>query len=345
MHDKKLASIPIFKLILIVGVVIIHCNILNVVPSEPGNYGLSISELIVLFTRVCVPSFFIISGYLFFNNVDKFTPSVYRSKLISRVRTLLVPYVLWNLFCVLLFLVKVKYLHFNGLGIIEGDKIYWGRFLEGFVFIPEAYGMPYAFAFWFIRNLMAFVVLTPLVWVMARRWVVFGLFVIFITIFEVSTFGIEWFVLGAAFGIHKIPLNAFNKKWVLAVSGILYASTTVLRFPDILPDNVLSALVFDLQVLSGFCFLYDVSCLWVRFSRNNLMKLLCEATFFIYAFHQCYVTVNLKFWCHLYGCHTSITTLLAFFSAILALLLTSVAVYIVLRELCPRLLTVITGGR
>lgn len=52
-----------------------------------------------IFPRVAVPMFCIISGYLFFqglNTVDCFKEK-YKLKLKSRVKTLLIPYLLWNI--------------------------------------------------------------------------------------------------------------------------------------------------------------------------------------------------------------------------------------------------------
>ena len=49
----------------------------------------------ILFTS-SVPLFFIISGYLFFIGLDKFDNSVYIVKIKKRIKTLLLPYLIWN---------------------------------------------------------------------------------------------------------------------------------------------------------------------------------------------------------------------------------------------------------
>lgn len=46
--------------------------------------------------RCSVPMFFIISGYLFFINVNEFSVKTYKNKLYSRVRSLFIPYVAWQ---------------------------------------------------------------------------------------------------------------------------------------------------------------------------------------------------------------------------------------------------------
>ena len=169
-ESKHLSAIPLLKLLLILGVIVIHSNIQNYIPSDYSNAGLNIIGYIVSLARASVPSFFIISGYLFFYGVKKFTFGVYQEKIFRRAKTLLLPYILWNIFCASLFLFKVCVLKFPGLGIIENGNVDWIKFIEGFIFIEQADGYPYAFAFWFIRNLIAFVILTPAVWLVARRW-------------------------------------------------------------------------------------------------------------------------------------------------------------------------------
>ena len=47
--------------------------------------------------KVVVPVFFITSGYLFFVNVERWDVQVYKEKLLRRAKTLLWPYLLWNL--------------------------------------------------------------------------------------------------------------------------------------------------------------------------------------------------------------------------------------------------------
>ena len=54
--------------------------------------------------KVAMPVFFIMSGYLFFANVDKWDIAIYKKKIMRRVNTLLIPYLIWNL----LMAVKLK---------------------------------------------------------------------------------------------------------------------------------------------------------------------------------------------------------------------------------------------
>ena len=59
--------------------------------------------------KVVVPVFFMISGYLFFRNVETWSLQVYWGKIRRRLWTLLLPYVAWNL----LMAVKLHFLNFS----------------------------------------------------------------------------------------------------------------------------------------------------------------------------------------------------------------------------------------
>lgn len=47
-------------------------------------------------SRAAVPTFFLISGYYFFYKIKDFTFDTYKDKLKKRIKTILIPYLLWN---------------------------------------------------------------------------------------------------------------------------------------------------------------------------------------------------------------------------------------------------------
>lgn len=82
------------------------------VPMSPVHYdaftGLDFYNLLrVVFsdvlTRIAVPVFYVISGYLYFLNVKQWSWSEYKRKSRSRLYTLVIPYLLWNVAALLLF--------------------------------------------------------------------------------------------------------------------------------------------------------------------------------------------------------------------------------------------------
>lgn len=342
----KLTAVSFLKLLLILGVLATHSNIKSVWTAGDSTAGYEIVQLIVSGMRICVPpSFFIISGYLFFYGVRKFTISVYKEKLRRRFKTLFVPYVFWDTFCACLFLIKAYLLNFRGLGIIENGIIHWSKFFEGFIFIEEACDFPFAFAFWFIRNLMVFVILSPLVWLVARRWWSVALFFIIKYAFDIGFYGLEWFLLGAACSLNNLYFDKLKvNRAALIALGIIYVLLVFIAYYCEM-RNMLYEILLTAEVIAAFLFLFYFSLHFTRLHDGRLLRLLYSATFFIYAFHQCFCSVNIKFWVHIFGCKTIFGTLLSFVASFLTLVTASLIGYIILKKCAPRFLNIITGYR
>ena len=95
---------------LIVGVVFIHCfgssfdyeaiDFAHLTGLDFYDlFRVSVSRVL---THVCVPTFYLISGYLFFIGLEKWNGKVYLNKLKKRIKSLLVPFLIWNTICILL---------------------------------------------------------------------------------------------------------------------------------------------------------------------------------------------------------------------------------------------------
>lgn len=99
-------------------------------------------------TKVSVPLFFIISGYLFFIDSDNSLRS-YLRKCKKRIKTLLVPYLIFSVFWFLvIYAVKI---------FIKNENIVFVQVLK------DLFGSnPVAYQLWFIRDLMILVVIAPL---------------------------------------------------------------------------------------------------------------------------------------------------------------------------------------
>lgn len=119
-------------------------------------------------TRISVPLFFLMAGYLFFANLQ---PGVrgYLDKARSRVRTLFIPFLFWNLLSLAIVLlaqaspVTQPYFNEGAKLLSEGSLYNYLNALFGFSRYPIAYH------FWFIRDLMVMVLLAPLVALILRH--------------------------------------------------------------------------------------------------------------------------------------------------------------------------------
>lgn len=274
--------------------------------------------------------------------MDKFTFSLYKNKLRSRYRTLFVPYVVWNIILYCEFLFKVYILGYPSYGIIDGDTVNRWKMLEGFVYIEQAGGLPYAFAFWFIRNLMVFIILSPLVWLVARKWWIAVAVLVLQHVFYIRFYFMEWFIIGAA-----LSLNGFNPEKIrirnlaAAALGIITLLTALARFNISMPGGA-DKFLFCVEVMAATSFLYYLSARISRSHDRPLLHTATSSTFFIYAFHQCFCFLCVKIWASIFGYATLASCLTIFCCAFFTTSGISFAMYLLLKKFSPRLLNLLT---
>ena len=238
--------------------------------------------------RVAVPLFYIISGYLFFLSVPDGMKSI-GQKLKKRCRTLLVPYILANIFTFVFYLIlnilalEIKavdnVMNFKVLNMIRGGNP-WDTFWM--VFNP-----PIAFQLWFVRDLMIAMLVSPLIW-MIHRWIkdnaIFPLVLIVLfaicTISQITAFC--FFYLGGWIAISGKQIDTRCQSSKMAASiFIIYILMSVFYGLGHLPDNI--ARCIPLIGIPALWMTYDM----IRIPENsNLTKLLTGYTFFIYLIHE-----------------------------------------------------------
>jgi len=166
-----------------------YCNIregYNLLECGWDSYEilkLLVSQTLVI---VAVPVFFVISGYLFFANVKKLTKDIYWQKIRRRLKTLLIPYIIWNL----LMTIKLKYFYFS---------FFW---------------KPANLPLWFLRDLMIVTLLTPIIYIGVKKlgwWIFVFLLPLYVTGIgaiqpEPNPYAACYFTLGAFMSIRKMDI-------------------------------------------------------------------------------------------------------------------------------------------
>ncbi|MDE6697091.1 MAG: acyltransferase family protein, partial [Muribaculaceae bacterium] len=106
--DLQSKVIDFLRFPLIVGVLFIHNSGVKEIVQQNRNLSTAtnvVNLIVDLFSNtlaaVAVPIFFFISGFLFFYKSENFTFEIYKTKLVKRVKTLLIPYLFWNLLFVI----------------------------------------------------------------------------------------------------------------------------------------------------------------------------------------------------------------------------------------------------
>ena len=180
--------VDLLKILLTVGIVLRHSTPADI--PEGGGWVSLLFKGVVLVTEVCVPLFFVLSGFLFLlSTPEDPAASWFAKKLGRRVHSLLIPYLIANLFA---------------LACYAAASHWYPQMLSGF--LGENWKDP-LFAFWkgpvnlslwFIRELMLVSLLSPVVFLLVRytRW--WGVLVLgVLTYFGLTPAPWLWFSLGA----------------------------------------------------------------------------------------------------------------------------------------------------
>lgn len=238
-------------------------------------------------TKVVVPVFFIISGYLFFANVGcRWDWPLYRQKLLRRCRTLLLPYLLWNA------LMAVKLGHWGGWHTFwdywpqAGCQTDWLGLLN---LMTAPANMP----LWFLRDLMCVTLLTPLLyWLLARPrraamvlsamvlWFLSG--VAAFAVPGLSACALCFFALGAwvAIGGRDLVQVAMRCEWpaYVVAAGLLVAMVCTYGQP------VFSSLMLGFRLTGSVA----VLCLGSRvlmLTRHRLPTVVSRSSYLLYLGH------------------------------------------------------------
>jgi len=231
---------------------------------------LVVSETMV---KVAMPTFFVMSGYLFFVNVTEWNAKTYWSKLRRRVKTLLVPYIIWNI------AMAVKLQTFS---------------LSIFI---EPGNMP----LWFLRDLIIVSLLTPIIYIGVRK-LGYWLFAILLPIYLTGLYAVQpgptpyavcFFTLGSFLSIRKMDLIETCMKYetqsyiltILLGIGMILTFRTPIFSPLMLCFRVVGA-------VAVFCIAHRI----ISTTNKRIPQIACDASYFIYLAHYVFFFAFLDAW-------------------------------------------------
>lgn len=335
MKRETSREIDLLKIICLGGVIMIHCNPMTFISSVTDDPTRIVFDNIQLFIDTSVPFFFILSGYLFFNFTD-FSFATIRRKWKSRVKTLLVPYLLWCTIYGIIRIVKAKYLGFDGDGIVEDGEVSLTGFLRGYWDTGDGY--PMGFVLWFVRNLIIFNIVAPLVFYIGKYWAA-AIGVMALPGFGIDCHGLEFYVFGAALGLHRVDFSALASRHVWLLTGLWIALMAFVGF-------VVPEMIFILRYVGIFIAMGFVGKLDGLFAElPGIVKKISNKVFFIYAVHGLYSTVIVKTFIGLMGAGGIWTALWCFFGSWIVNVALSTVILIITARISPQLMNLLSGGR
>lgn len=158
MDDKLKCGIASIRFPMALLVVLIHCTLNTEQPFLKAfmNGGGKLAT-------IAVPIFFFLSGYLFQEGNSNL--EIYKKKIRKRVGSVLVPYIVFNIFAI-----TVHYIKFP-------CDINVGNFLYRLIVEPQD------FPLWYLQNLMVLFLLTPLIMLPRKKWLDFSYLALTIIVF------------------------------------------------------------------------------------------------------------------------------------------------------------------
>lgn len=305
-----------------------------------------------VFGQIIIPTFFFISGFLFFLKVKEWNADVYKTKMKRRFRSLVIPYLFWNLLALTLFFIAENLPYISGLfsgnymqikdyGIKEFMMAFWVK--EGGVAQS-----PFLYPFWFIRDLIVISALSPLVYLVVRYLKLVGLAVLFtlwyfdaFNITGLGTAGIFFFSAGAYLGLNKINLiTLFNK---LYYPSMFYPTLSVIVL--ITRDYWFNQYIHYIGILLGIIFIFNIASSGIRHNKLRMPVFFANASFFVYATHEPWLLLIKKFSFYIFQPSAEVSYILLFIVPALLIIGLSLAAYYIMSKYMPRFLNIVTGGR
>lgn len=296
-------------------------------------------------TRIAVPLFFIISGYLFVYKSD-LTKKDFWNKIKKRIRTLLVPYLFWTLMGLLIYFVLQSFPQSQAFFTKELIKDYtFSKWINAIFYEPIPYQL------WFLRDLIIMVFLSPMIFYLVKKLnfiYLIAVFVFWILNFDsviLTSEALLFFSLGMYFGFKKPQIFEIKIKKGSLLIFLWIALLALKTFAGFYDYKKVELYLLKISILVGivaFWKCYDY--LSINQRTVNLLKKISWASFFIYVFHEPAMTIIKK------GIFYSLpkTPTTYFFVYLLAPLLVitlSILIAMVLKKNFNAVYQLITGAR
>ena len=284
-------KITFLNVILTFSIVILHAK-----TPERWGMALDMSFPYIYWTHVIVqigvPCFFFISGMLFYRKCNDFNDI--ERKLLSRVNTLLIPYIVWNVFFVAVYylMTRIPDIHSRmnmGEVFISPKEILTAIILSKFTVL------------WFVEDLMIFCALSALIYIVIKRkktsFCVFGISVAAVLIYKPEYQSVYyWFPMylsGAMMGRFIVDTrdgqywdikSAIGKNYSIAVAVVM---VLVFVITAILTGYDAESFIFWFRLLSPVLIWFTVDVFLRRFIEVKFRKKAWMTyMFFIFCTHQ-----------------------------------------------------------
>lgn len=346
-HNTKILNIQWARFLAIILIVIIHSFIAVDIRQFPNfyNFQVALSQII---GRIAVPFLFLISGYLFYYNTDM-SIQTYKNKLKNRVKSLVIPYFVWNLI-IILFFFSVQESNLFG-DLITGNlkKVSDFKLTDWFC---SFFVKPIANQFWFIRDLILLNLFSFLI-IKILKYFHFFFFSSFFFIWilnldnyflNIKNEAILFYSFGILLALNRIDINKLmicNKKLFFFMI-LLYLSLLIFLSPRY-PFNEQPDFAFlKLSIIIGIVIFWNVINYITKYL--NRFYFITDFSFIIFAIH---IPLNLFIVRTLIKLIplSELTCFIIFFSVFLGSVIIPLGIGILMKKYLYKIYAVIVGNR
>ncbi len=355
---------------LIIGVVLIHCfgkpfdyeaiDFYHVSGMDLYNlFRVSISKVLC---HVCVPAFYFISGFLFYKGLEKWSWNKYFEKIIKRIKSLFIPFLIWNtIYIAILSLSRFRHYGMDGVLSFWSENGYLHMYWDSNIWNSDRVNLlggadyassPIHFPLWFLRDLMVVTVSSPIIVLLFRKFHCLGLLLltvfyisgVFIPVNGFSAMAFLFFGAGIYFNMERIDITSMRKYvtyLLIGVSILLWVVVTLLNGHETIYGNV----IYPFFVISGSFSVFIIASLFVK---NNIFisPYMAKTSFFIYLSH----TILIVEFCQLIVANITanegpVVLILSYIAVPILVVFVCISIYYLLNKIAPKLLSVLIGYR
>lgn len=361
--ERNSETITFLRVILVFFVMLAHSYLIPVNLSDGTliiKSGFVFQFTQELFSRVIAtlssPLFFVISGFLLFRD-QQVTWDLVKSKWMSRVFTLVIPFFLWNAIFLFVFIlgqtIPLLENYFPG-SVYDLNNITLHTILNAFIGFD---GEPVNAPLWFLRDLILLVLVSPLLYPLLKRFkyavlilllfVWYGFFIDFYPIPVVEEKSIFFFSLGLF--LHQIDTSRVEDILQVNITRIGLASAYIIlagleaylnlsRGGNVVLHNT----VILVGVVTAYSIVSDM--IHIRVFRKLIYTML-PVTYLLFLSHNIILQTFRKGAYVFIRPESDVLHLSIYFGAPILTTASVYLFYIVMRKILPRILALLTGGR
>ena len=334
MSKQESNAINVLRFICILFLLLHHSGVDHLVPDFCSDVVKTVQHVVKIpFLQIL----FILSGYLFFYqkgenlvslNVIDFEKKTYTIKLSKRIKSLLIPYVIWSLLSIV-YQIFVKHREFSLANPFDFIVLFW----------DSGSGHPIGMALWYIRNLIVFAIVSPIYFIVVKY---FGHLTLFLILFLCSLklpidypFFNVYLLFGSYLALSGITLESLSKKtnWLLCILCYLF-----LKILELFHHVELSSVVLPLLLMLG------VMGALMKYEPSESLKKVSLASTFIYFCHP-YFTGIRNIYMSLIDTTVIGLDIMIWFVQAATNFAICYCIYLFLKKFVPRLLSVLQGNR